>query len=257
MPSDSLPPPPSCPIAWQPHALAPVFYGRREVGPDDGAPVTTALFFPSVDGAVASAPLLEGCARYPLVVLAHGHCEGDPNHFERWFHLPSQLARSGYVVVVPQLDGVAAGMHPSEPDHPDLATLTSLVSWMRSDWEHADVLDEGPIGVVGHSFGALLGGSFATGAEVGAFAGLSGTWHEWPGPVPHPLTQLRTATLLVRGGPLDFFTEISDNVWDAMPPPKHRAIWAQGEHWDYLVGTSPPAAQVRGRVRLSVRQPVT
>ena len=88
---------------------------------------------------------------------------------------------------------------------------------------------------------ALLGGRFATGAEVGAFAGLSGTWHDWPGPVPHPLTQLRTATLLVWGGPPStFFTEVSDNVWDAMPPPKHRAIWTQGEHWDYLVGTSPP-----------------
>ena len=34
-----LPPPTSCPISWQPAALTPVFYGARDLGPEDGAPV--------------------------------------------------------------------------------------------------------------------------------------------------------------------------------------------------------------------------
>jgi dienelactone hydrolase len=217
----------------------------RELGPGDGLPADARIFFPSLDGAVATAPLLEGCGRYPLVVFAHGHCIGDPRHFERWFHLPSQLARAGYVVAVPQLAGVGGGLHPSSPDHPDLETLASVVGWMRSEWEHADAVDAGPIGVVGHSFGALIGARFAADANVGAFAGLSGVWQDWPtGPLP--MTALRTATLLVWGGPLDFFTALPDAIWDAMPPPKHRTVWAEGEHWDYLVGTTPPCSSGAG-----------
>jgi hypothetical protein len=112
---------------------------------------------------------------------------------------------------------------------------------MRSDWEHVGVIDQGPIGVAGHSFGALLGARFAATFEAAAFAGLSGVWQDWPsGPIPHPLTELRTASLLVWGGALDFFTAVPESVWTAMPPPKHRAVWEQGEHWDYLIGPSQP-----------------
>ena len=27
--------------------------------------------------------MLEGCGRYPLIVFAHGHCIGDPEHFRK------------------------------------------------------------------------------------------------------------------------------------------------------------------------------
>lgn len=250
MPAFPLPPPPTCPIAWQPHALAPVFFGRRDVGPDQGAPVRFALFFPSLDGAVATAPLLTGCGHYPLVVLAHGHCNpSDTDHYKRWFHLPAQLARSGYVVAVPELAGIDGGENPSDPNHSDLATLASLVSWMRLNWEHAGVLSEGPIGMIGHSWGAQLAGRFATTAEVGAFASLGGVWGSFQGPTPNPLTQMHSATLLIWGGPLENVgrpTAVPDAVWNALPAPKHRVIWAEGEHWDYLVGPRPPCDSGQG-----------
>jgi alpha/beta superfamily hydrolase len=243
MPPDPL----TCPIGWQPHALAPVFFGMRELQPADGPPTAMRVFFPSLDGAVATAPLLAGCGHYPLVTVVHGHCFNDPDHYRRWFHLPAVLARCGYVVVVPQLAGNEAGTHPSQPDHPDSDTLSEVVDWMRTEWEHAAVLSAGPIGVVGHSFGALVGAQFAASVNAGAFASLSGVWQDWPqGPLP--LTLLETAVLLVWGSNplLDMFTEVSETTWDAMPPPKHRAVWAEAAHWDYLVGSTPPCSNGPG-----------
>jgi len=45
-----IPPVASCPIAWQPNALAPVFYGHRDYGASDGSPTDVRVFFPSLDG---------------------------------------------------------------------------------------------------------------------------------------------------------------------------------------------------------------
>lgn len=130
-------PPDTCPISWQPSVLAPVFYGIRDYGPptvvarrsrntvgrrrpegvDAGPPTRTRVFFPSLDGAVWDAPILEGCGRYPLIVLAHGNCaEPTGDHYTRWYQMPVHLARSGYVVVVPELINTAGGMGPWDND---------------------------------------------------------------------------------------------------------------------------------------------
>lgn len=242
-----VPPPETCPISWQPQALTPVFFGARDIGPDQGAPVPLRIFFPSLDGAVESAPLLEGCARYPLIVFAHGHCIGDADHYRRWFRLPAMLARSGYVVVVPHLASISAGASPSVEVHADLPTLEEVVDWARSGWEHADVLLPPPAtGIVGHSFGAMLGARFAVGGPVSAYAGLSGGWGDWFGDAPQPLPLLDLPTLLVWGGPADLFTQLSDTTWGQLRKPRHRVVFAQGEHWDYLGSADVPCRRARG-----------
>ncbi len=193
------------------------------------------IFFPSLDGAVESALLLEGCGRYPLVVLCHGHCQGDTDHFRRWFRLPAQLARAGYVVVVPHLAGNAGGSSPSVPGHADLSTLDAVLTWARGGWDGAGVLLPPPAtGLVGHSFGAALAAVYAVDHEVGAYAGLSGPWGDWFGGVPFPLTLLDLPTLLMWGGLGDSFTQLSDAQWQQMRRPRHRVVFATGEHWDYL-----------------------
>lgn len=55
-------------------------------------------------------------------------------------------------------------------------------------------------GVVGHSFGAMLGARFAVGRPVSAYAGLSGVWQDWFGDAPFPLPLLDIPTLLTWGG---------------------------------------------------------
>lgn len=239
--------PATCPIAWQPHALAPVFCGARSVEPADGAPVSMRVFFPSLDGAVESAPLLEGCGRYPLVIFAHGHCQGDTDHHRRWFRLPAQLARAGYVVMVPRLAGNAGGQSPSVASHPDIATLDAVIAWARDTWEHRAVLMPPPAtGVVGHSFGAMLGARYAVGRPVSAYAGLSGGWQDWFGDAPFPLPLLDIPSLLFWGGAGDLFTQLSDAQWQQMRKPRHRVVFEEGEHWDYLSETTVPCSHGAG-----------
>jgi hypothetical protein len=130
--SSPLPPGPSCPIGWQPSALAPVFYGYREYSTADGAPLTVRVYFPSLDGSPSDAAPLLGCGRYPLVLFFHGSCPGEANQYHKWFVLPAQLARAGYVVAIPQIAGI--DLLPSEA--PDVqAQLRDLHDWMRAGWE--------------------------------------------------------------------------------------------------------------------------
>src|SRR6267142_1493243 len=97
-----------CPISWRPTPLTPVFYGVRDYDQNQGAPGACRVFFPSIDGAVFSAPILEDCGLYPLILFVHGHCN-ETEHFKRWFELPAQLARSGYIVVVPEMTATQEG----------------------------------------------------------------------------------------------------------------------------------------------------
>jgi len=241
----------ACPIGWQPSPLAPVFYGARDLTGDDGAPVALRVFFPSLDGAVFSAPPLLGCGRYPLLVFAHGHCPGDATNEKKWFLLPAQLARAGYVVVVPHLAATAGGAHPSADDHPDLTTLRQVIDWARTGWEFREMLLPSPAtGVMGHSYGAMVGARFVAerAGEVGgvsAFAGFSGVWQDWP-QGPSPIFGIATPTLLTWGGPDDLFTQLSDQGWDSLPKPRHRAIFSEGRHWDYLPAGAVPCDREHG-----------
>ena len=227
--------PVTCPIGWQPNPLAPVFHGARSLGTNEGAPVPLRVWFPSLDGSVESAPIMEGCGRYPLVLFCHGHCPGDSENYRAWSLIPSLLARAGYVVVVPHLVGNTGGNNPSVSSHPDEATLDRVLDWARDGWEHADCLMPPPAtAVIGHSFGAMLGARFAVGREVSAYAGLSGGWLDWFGDAPFPLPLLDVPTLLLWGGASDFFAHLPDATWQSMHLPRHRVVYTEGEHWDYL-----------------------
>src|SRR5258708_39652968 len=89
-----VPPSPSCPISWQPDALAPVFWGFRDYLAQFPEPAVSAavvpgsvitsplafpnhrcrVFFPSLHGSPQSAAILRNCGRDPVIVLAHGQC---------------------------------------------------------------------------------------------------------------------------------------------------------------------------------------
>jgi hypothetical protein len=235
---------PRCPIPWRPNALAPVFYGTRDVGPADGAPATARVYVPSLDGSPDGAPVLRDCGRYPLIVFAHGHCPGDTDHYLKWIELPAQLARAGYVVVAPQLPQIASGISPSEADA-DLALLRGLVTWMRSGWVNRSLLAPAPAtGLVGHSFGAGLAARLAAEGNVSAYASLSG----------HVARQFREAIdapkLFTWGFPAfegaELLVPISADDWADLGTPKHRIVFDDLAHWDYLPPGRVPCGQVRG-----------
>lgn len=204
------------------------------------------IFFPSLDGAVESAPILTGCGRYPLIVFLHGHCQGDTEHYRRWYRIPAQLARAGYVVVVPHLAGIAGGQNPSVAGHPDGETPGAVVTWARSAWSHrSDLLPPPSTGIVGHGFGAMLGARFAYRHPVSAYAGLSGGWQDWFGDEPLPLPLMDLPSLLAWGGAGDLSSRVPDTAWQAMTTPRHRVVFDEGEPWDYL-GTSASMPCSRG-----------
>ena len=236
-----IPPGLACPITWSPSALVPVFYGVRDYTPDDGAPVPLRVFFPSLDGEIFGAPILVGCGHYPLILFAHGQCANDPAHYKRWFQLPAQLARSGYVVVVPELANTLVGQHPATVDHPEVAALTNVLSWMRSDWEHKGALF-GKTGICGHSFGSMLSARIAGGRT--AYVSLSGRWGDWFGPLPIPIGQLDMPMLFIQGG--EELLGLSDSQWNGLATPRHRVVFVNGMHWDYLPHGQSPCDSLRG-----------
>ena len=71
-------------------------------------------------------------------------------------------------------------------------------------------------------------------ARSAAYAGLSGGWQDWFGGSPFPLPLLDLPTLLVWGLDFDLFSQLTEAQWQAMHRPRHRVVFDEGEHWDYL-----------------------
>jgi hypothetical protein len=239
-----------------------VFYGVRDYGIEDGAPGPCRVFFPSLDGSPNSAEILTSCGLYPLVLFAHGQCLGEPEHYKKWYLLPATLARAGYVVAVPQL----SGDYPWVDTDPDFVLLGRLDSWLRgaefvslnqstgarrdtlnaailgglnwwfrTSWEYRSTLLPPPMtGVAGHSYGSLKAARVAAQTSgISAYASLSGPWLEWTEPPPRPLGSLTIPTLLTWGtGITDVNSQLDASLFP--PPPRHLAIFKDGEHWDYL-----------------------
>ena len=235
----------SCPIDWQPSALAPVFYGYREYTVADGAPMTVRVYYPSLDGAPDGAPPLLGCGRYPLIMFCHGSCPGESLQYQKWFELPAQLARAGYVVAVPQIIGIGGLPHQS----PDVqALLRDMLDWMRTGWEHLDTLLPPPAtGLAGHSYGALHAGILATTRPVLAVASLSGVWEDYTSS-PIPIHQGAPARLFTWGTHTssDASADLPPQFWNPIPQPKYRVLFADAEHFDYLYTAELPCRRLRG-----------
>jgi hypothetical protein len=163
--------------------------------------------------------------------------------------MPAQLARGGYVVVVPQLPDI--GTHPSGEDHRAQAALLDVVSWIRDDWQHREIIESPPAtGVVGHSYGALHACLLSSQIPCVALASLSGVWNDWPDGLP-PLFDVELPLLTIWG--TDPLAErdaiIPDASWRRLGRPRHRAIFKDGQHWDYLYGQDFPCGDSLGPCR--------
>lgn len=230
---------PDCDISWQPNILAPVFYGIQDLDESAGAPATLRIFYPSLEGSPSGAPLLAGCGEYPLIVFTHGHC-GELNHFQKWFLIPAQLARCGYVVAVPLLPDTSLGTFPWADANRDLPLLVDLVDWVRTGWDGREVLAP-ETGVAGHSYGGLMAGRLAVEIGAAAYAGLSAVWRDWLPPPPLPLPDLAAPAFFCWGTD-DLVNAVLSGSgagpWNVTNPPKHQVVFDGAAHWDYL----PPGA---------------
>jgi pimeloyl-ACP methyl ester carboxylesterase len=240
-----------CPITWQPSISKPVFYGYRNFGPADGAPSEVRVFYPSLEGSPANAPMLTYCGYYPLILFLHGHCRRERDPYLSWYRLPAQLARSGYIVAVPRLAGIAGGGVPWTEPNGDLITANDLHVWIRGHPEFTVHVAPSPqTGIIGHSYGAMLGARLANDVPCSAYVSLSAGWNDWySSGEPIPLGELSVPSLFMWGGASDQPAILEGQmqfVWDLIPMPKHKIVFADAGHWLYLSAGDTMCYQASG-----------
>lgn len=227
-------------IDWQPDIGKPVFYGVHDLSAAaDGTPRNMLVYYPSVDGTPTNAAMLEKClTRWPVVMFLHGQPpSGVPiaGYHRKWYLLPAQLARCGYVVVVPN--------HGADIPDVDYGRAVDAVmadlDWVRTTWVHSQWVDPRATStaVAGHSYGALLAARVAAAhPDFAALVSLSGGFFE-----------LNDADAAVRVNPPSYFMwakgvatgllfeDLNGNEgqWDRIPQWKYAAVF-HGEHFDYL-----------------------
>ncbi len=235
-------------LGWGPSLLAPVFYGHQDVTYGGNR---ARVFYPSTDGSPDGAPVLTGPGHFPLVLFLHGQC-AEPDHYRRWFSIPSVLARCGFVVAVPELLATVSGTYPWADPHPDVDRVTTLLAWMRAEWEHRAILMSPPAtAMAGHSYGALLGGRIvaASPGTYSAYASVSGVWTDGHNFRPNPLPRLGVPVLHMHGGDDDVFAVLSPAAWSAVPAPRFRLRYANAAHFDYVA--RPACDSTRGPCTLT------
>lgn len=215
-----------CSLSWRPSALAPVRPGWRDYGKEDGAPGSIRVFYPSVEHPHPGSEILKGCGNYPLVLFVHGQCD-EPEHHEDWLLLPATIARAGYVVGVPDVPQRVIPRKNTE----GLDRLGEIFDWLRKSWEHCDVLWP-TTGVAGHSFGAVLAARFGVDNDVSAYASIDGRWDEGMETLER-IKGLEEPKFFCWAGtgtvaPPDVFD------WESLASPKHKAVFENEYHWDFL-----------------------
>lgn len=253
------------PIPWLPNALAPVFWGYNDLAPLSGQfkeaqstlitissepPTPMRVLFPTLDGSPQHANILQIEHQYPLVVLCHGNCQDDPNHYLDWGRsiIAAQLARAGYVVVVPHLPGISGTLPPVESNS-DLELVQHVITWMRTEWAHSDVLAPSPHNaILGHSWGALLAGRLAAGGGFQAHTSMSGEWADWFDSLGSVLPEIQVAGLYIYGSSAGFdVSQLPESQWsELVHKPRHRALVDQMSHFDYLPAGVTPCDPNRG-----------
>lgn len=139
---------------------------------------------PAAGEIVGAAPL----APAPLVVFAHGFDASG----ETYSALLHDLAASGYVVAAPEFP-ISSSVYPGAPDAYDVPEQARDLSFLISELTGANapsavagMIDPGPVGVVGHSDGAVtaLLASYSPlyhDDRIGAVASISGDFNTFGG----------------------------------------------------------------------------
>ena len=157
------PPPASCPIGWQPQALAPVFFGARSLGPRTERPCRCGSSSPAWTAPSSRRRSSRAAATTPSSCSATATASATPTTTAVVPAARPSWPAAGYVVVVPTLAGIGrrlqpVGGGPSRPGHRRRGRDLGAVGW-----EHSDVLMPPPAtGIAGHSYGAMLAARYAS-----------------------------------------------------------------------------------------------
>ena len=227
-------------VDWTPDVLHPVTVDAREITVADGAPQAMRIYYPS-HAFNDTHRILKLCLdRWPLVLFLHGlspapPCPApSPPNYLRWRRIPAMLAKSGYVVAVPNYSATVP-----DADAPLIQHMKDVIDWVRTDWEDARWVDKRPtsVAVAGHSFGALLAARIAQKFPgMGACISLGGSFNQLDEDAHSVLQSLALPSFFMwsTNPALAAFENLDDDgFWDDVPGPKHAAVHSGG-HFDYL-----------------------
>lgn len=260
-PTPTAPPPcepggndPASDISWIPSVLSPVFYGYADYHVHLPIPILGTrpqipnalpsptprlnqtvldpnalirVYYPTLGGSPHCAPFLAADGRYPLVVFIHGDCSAEKFHYTKWARLPAILAKSGFVVAIPDLQPIG---HPSVTTSSTYARIKDVIDWMHFRWSRrSSLMGVDTLGIVGHSYGALHGLQLASTINPKVLVSLSGQIGEFSAGPPHP----NVPKLFFWGSGEPSFG-LPESYWNALSTPKHQIVFNRAQHWDYV-----------------------
>jgi hypothetical protein len=212
-----------------------------DAGAGDGAPVPVRVWHPSL---TPGGPLLTGCGRFPLVALVHGQCLADEDPHLHWNEIANSLARSGYVVMAPNLGGGV-----DFDSAADMARLSATVQWVLAGSPYSEVIHPGEIGMAGHSYGGLLAMRYALRPQhppVAVIAILGSAVSE-DTPTLDRLREAFAGPRLFCWGGADVFGQIAERNWAEAAGTGHAVRFGRANHWDFFP-TDPPTPCAEGLV---------
>jgi pimeloyl-ACP methyl ester carboxylesterase len=225
-------------VTWIPDVAQPVFWGVQNLTASGGAPRDMQIYYPTHHGFTDAPPILKLCVtRWPVVLFLHGQPPSAipvSGWYRKWSQIASNLARCGYVVVVPSHNALLP------QDSSGVAAAMADIAFARNGWAESKWVDKRATStaVAGHSFGALLGARIvAAHPEIGAFVSLGGG-HLQLLDVTTVLQSITTPSFFMWAngseGSLNFENlDGNPKIFDPLTQPKYAAVY-QGEHFDYL-----------------------
>ena len=225
-----------------PSITSPVFYGVRDIVISDyEQEIRVFLYFPSLDGAVWTAPILDGS--YPLILFIHGNRTGTEGEnlcptekdtdYRRWWTVLHLLARCGFVVACPDVSGTIS----ADPET-TLPRVRRVIDFMYDEWEHRSVLERserspgGKLGIAGHSWGANTGLRLAVNSDALALATVAGTWEN---SAAEDFRELDMPILFASGvAPYDLLANAANQPYTPRNAPKHQAALSELGHWAWF-----------------------
>jgi len=188
--------------------------------------------------------LYVGLGKYKVVMFIHGQ----ESTYESWDFVLSELARAGYIVVIPEGFGEPV-VQPGALDIP-VAAFEFVVGSPQSPFR--DVIDLTQTGFCGHSYGATTAAAIAvTYRQTSVYASIAGAFNDFATNTGHvDLSTMKMPKLFIIGGnatvdpagagfDLNTNAPVDRDLWDLLPRPKHNLNFINASHLDYLPPDAP------------------
>ncbi|HTB95929.1 MAG TPA: hypothetical protein VK716_02905 [Terracidiphilus sp.] len=203
-------------------------------------------------------PLFVGLGKYKIVMFTHGQ----GTTYLSWDFTLSELARAGYIVIIPETNGESV-LSANVLDVP-LRAFDWVINNPESQFRN--VVDLSMTGLCGHSYGGPVAAALALDlGKKAVYASIAGAFIDSETNVGHvDLTAMAMPKLFIIGGnaevdPIGGGFDLNSNdavdhqLWNMLPRPKHNLNFVNAAHLDYVPAGAPGSLPGRGPCSLVPR----